>query len=772
MKIKLSIRRKISLFVLIPLSVYIIILIVFIGVRFTNQAEFDNGHTSRLLSERSAAHAEIVLKDHQSNIRTLSGILSDSRTALDSTQREFFKQTLSQTCGKGQMYWLLLPSGFYADSNLLDNEWVLMQANSGVVSVTDDPGLISTNYSSVIGTNTTIIGKPYEHNGQWFVNFSTPIYQNNNICGYACKAVNVNDFDFMSVKVAQAFNEEVTKYLINEDGTIVFTNNFNDINKKFTVGYSDSTAINSMRRSLANGEYLSNSFVQGDEPMCTYFTPIYIGPGCNWSLALTFPTSNVAKASADSIRTVLIIAVIGLIIMIVLIYLIAKNMTMPIKNTTDALKLLATGDTESIGNLDIKTNDELEEMSDSLNQVVEGIRKSEDFALSIGKGEFETDFHTLGSKDRLGDALIQMRDSLVESQKIEAKRKEEEDLRNWTTEGIAKFGEILRKDQNNMKALGYNIMSGLIDYLKVNQGALFVLNDDNPDDIFYSLVTAIAYGRDKFMKKEIHVGEGLVGRCVYERKTIYLTEIPDDYVKITSGLGDANPRCILIVPCIINDETLGVMEIASFTELKKHEIEFVEKLGESIASTLSSVKVTERTTRLLSDSRVKSDELTSQEEELRQNLEEMQATQEDLRRQMEENTSMRESLVKEQALMDSLMNNVNDIIFFKDLELRYIKVSKSFYTNFNFTEDQVIGKTDREVTADAAATEKSINDDTTIIRTKKPLPEEIQEVGLADGSSVFIKTSKYPLFDADGNIIGIFGVTSNVTDIVNAAKNK
>ena len=214
------------------------------------------------------------------------------------------------------------------------------------------------------------------------------------------------------------------------------------------------------------------------------------------------------------------------------------------------------------------------------------------------------------------------------------------------------------------------------------------------------------------------------------------------------------------------------MEIASFTELKKHEIEFVEKLGESIASTLSSVKVTERTTRLLSDSRVKSDELTSQEEELRQNLEEMQATQEDLRRQMEENTTMREALVKEQALMDSLMNNVNDIIFFKDLELRYIKVSKSFYTNFNMTEEMVIGKTDREVTADAAATEKSINDDTTIIRTKKPLPEEIQEVGLADGSSVFIKTSKYPLFDADGNIIGIFGVTSNVTDIVNAAKNK
>lgn len=133
---------------------------------------------------------------------------------------------------------------------------------------------------------------------------------------------------------------------------------------------------------------------------------------------------------------------------------------------------------------------------------------------------------------------------------------------------------------------------------------------------------------------------------------------------------------------------------------------------------------------------------------------------------------MREALTKEQALMDSLMNNVNDVIFFKDLDLRYIKVSNSFYTNFGMTEEMVIGKTDREVTADAAATEKSINDDTTIIRTGKPLPEEVQEVGLADGSSVFIKTSKYPLFDADGKIIGVFGVTSNVTDVMKMRQNK
>ena len=92
MKVKLSIRKKISLFVLVPLAVYIIVLIVFIGIRFTNQAEFDNGHTSRLLSERSAAHAEIVLKDNQSNVKTLANILSVPQTELDSAGRDYFQK--------------------------------------------------------------------------------------------------------------------------------------------------------------------------------------------------------------------------------------------------------------------------------------------------------------------------------------------------------------------------------------------------------------------------------------------------------------------------------------------------------------------------------------------------------------------------------------------------------------------------------------------------------------------------------------------------------
>ncbi|MBR4621010.1 MAG: GAF domain-containing protein [Salinivirgaceae bacterium] len=762
MKIKLSIRKKISLFVLVPLSVYIIVLIAFIGVKFANQSEFDNGHTSRLLSERSAAHAEIVLKDHQSNIRTLANLLSGNQTELDDAGREFYKETLLNSA-KNQICWTILPSTFYADTNYQDNDWVLLQADNGNFSVTDDNGVIQSNFGQILSTTNTTFFKPYEHDGQWLMNISSPIYQNGNICGFVCKSFNIKDFDLLAEKVAQQFNEEVSKHLINENGITVYSSIFADINKPFTLGYADTAAINGMKAQIVHGDYLNNAFEQNGVPMCTYFTPINIGPDCNWSMALTFPTSNVARASAGVIRTTMVVAIIGLIMMIAIVLIIAINLAKSVKSTTNALEKLAVGDTESIETLDIKTNDELEDMSNSLNQVVDGIRKSETFALSIGKGDFDSDFHTLGNKDRLGDALIKMRDSLVESQKVEAKRKEEEELRNWATEGIAKFADILRQDQNNMKSLGYNIMSNLIDYLKVNQGALFVINNDNEDDIYYSMVTAIAYGRDKYMKKDIRVGEGLVGQCIYEHKTIYLTEVPEDYVKITSGLGTANPRCILIVPCLLNEEMYGVIEIASFNELKPYEIEFVEKLGESIASTVSSVKVAEKTAKLLQASQTQREELTSQEEELRQNLEEMQATQEDLRRQMDENQEMKDVLSKEKGLMDSLMDNINDYIYFKDLEGKFIRVSESFLKLVEVNSyDDVIGKSDFDFCSQSEA-QSYFDDEQRIIKTKKPILNQIQKEHRF-GRTIYTSISKYPLFDSYGNVIGTFGLTSDVTN--------
>jgi len=355
-------------------------------------------------------------------------------------------------------------------------------------------------------------------------------------------------------------------------------------------------------------------------------------------------------ASFENLENFIYVSGVILIIIAVIIALyLAQMIIKPIKSIKGALIQMGKG---VMPKKTIKErNDEIGEMAGALNALIRGLKETTDFSLEIGKGNFDSHFVPLSDEDDLGNALLEMRTNLKHANEEEERRKKEDAQRNWSSQGIAKFSDILRQNNDNIEELSYSVISNLVKYCEANQGGLFLINDDDTHNQFIEMKAAYAYNRKKFLEKQIDMGVGLIGRAVQESETIYLTDIPDNYITITSGLGDDNPRSILIVPLVVNDQVYGVIEMASFKELEKYQIEFVEKIAENIASTLSTVKINIRTAQLLETTKQQAEEMRAQEEEMRQNMEELQATQEESARreaELEKKVEEYERLKKQQ----------------------------------------------------------------------------------------------------------------------------
>jgi methyl-accepting chemotaxis protein len=341
-------------------------------------------------------------------------------------------------------------------------------------------------------------------------------------------------------------------------------------------------------------------------------------------------------------RSVILMALAIILATIVIAVITIRSLVVPINFIKNILLKMAKGILPEKKAKEGK--DEIGQMSMALNSVVNSLKEISNFAKEIGKGNFNTDFKPLSEQDDLGNSLLTMREELSKAAEEEAKRKLEDEQRNWATQGIAKFSEILRQNNDNLEVLSYDIISNLVKYMDANQGGLFIVNNNDEDNVFIEMTACYAYNRRKFLEKDIQIGEGLVGRCVQEGETIYMTDIPKDYITITSGLGEETPTSLLIVPLKLNDEIFGVIEVASFHKIEDYQIDFVEKIGESIASTISTVKINVQTAHLLESSRQQAEEMSAQEEEMRQNMEELRATQEQSARREAELTQKVEEL--------------------------------------------------------------------------------------------------------------------------------
>lgn len=318
-------------------------------------------------------------------------------------------------------------------------------------------------------------------------------------------------------------------------------------------------------------------------------------------------------------------------------FFIKKFIQKPLKDLRTALEEASTGNLSfEIDAKTLKPAHEIGAIARSFVKLKGSLQIITHFADDVARSKFDNPFTPLSDKDQLGISLLNMKNSLIKAQEDERIRKIKEDQENWINQGIAKFSDILRSNSDNIDKLSVHYIREMVDYLNIVQGAIFIVNDDNPNDITYNLQAAVAYNRQKLLNKQFRIGESLVGRCAYEKLPIYITEVPNEYIQITTGLGEANPRSISLIPAVMEDKVYAVIELVSFRTFEPHQLEFISKMGNNLASTISMVKIHEQTSKLLAESKLQQDELAAQEEELRQNMEELVATQEEMKRKEEE----------------------------------------------------------------------------------------------------------------------------------------
>ena len=293
--------------------------------------------------------------------------------------------------------------------------------------------------------------------------------------------------------------------------------------------------------------------------------------------------------------------------------------------------------------------DNVNAMANSLTLQVRAIA---DVATAVTRGDLsgQITVETQGELDELKSNLNQM----IANLKDTTEKNTEQD---WLKTNLAKFSRMMQ-GQKDLEAVSKLIMSELTPLVSANYGAFYIMeNDAQP---LLKLIASYAYKERKHVGNRFHLGEGLVGQAALEKKPILLTSVPDDYIRITSGLGEAAPRNILVLPILFEGEVKAVVELASFLPFSQiHQI-FLDQLAESVGVVLNMISANMRTSELLEQSQQLTQELQSQSQELKQQQEELKKSNSELEAQTKSLRSSEELLRDQQVELQQVNEELEE----------------------------------------------------------------------------------------------------------------
>lgn len=411
------------------------------------------------------------------------------------------------------------------------------------------------------------------------------------------------------------------------------------------------------------------------------------------------------------------------------------------------------------------SNDEIGKLSSDINKFIDGFNENIQITTELLNGNIDITYDTSNTSNIFRQLLIKMHENLKRNRNFEIERKEEESLRNWTNEGLAILNDILRKSNERIDILANKILSNLVNYIDANQAGLFIFSEEDDLHQELELISFYGYGKKKYLQKKIQVGDGLIGTCALERTTIYLTEIPQNYIEITSGLGQANPNALLIVPLILENELLGVIEIASFKKFSPAKISFVEKLASNISASLFSSRVHTHTEKLLEEMNVYKQKITEQQVVLDETLHKYEQSVSEIERlkklEQEQNNEHINEIMNYKKLTNSILNEIPAKVFIKDARGRFVLFNNQVADFYGVEASLLTGKSDFDLyPIEEAKRNAEIEQD--IIRKGK---REYTYSDTFGDTEIVFRTIKTPFFIDYLNEKGLLAIQFDITEL-------
>ncbi len=302
-------------------------------------------------------------------------------------------------------------------------------------------------------------------------------------------------------------------------------------------------------------------------------------------------------------------------------------------------------------------------LTDNVNELAANlttqVRAIAEVAIAVTKGDLtrsisvEAQGEVAILKDNINKMIANLRDT--------TQKNTEQD---WLKTNLAKFTRMLQ-GQRDLETVSTLILSELAPLVGAQHGVFYLMETAEHQKPLLKLISTFAYRERKHLANQFRLGEGLVGQCAVEKQRILLTKVPENYVKISSGLGEATPLNVVVLPVLFEGQVTAIVELASFCHFNEIHLTFFDQLTESIAIVLNTIAASMRTEELLKQSQSLTEELQSQQNELRetnQRLEQqaksLQASEELLKKQQEQLKQTNEELEEKARLLASQNSEV------------------------------------------------------------------------------------------------------------------